>query len=481
MIESRLTSRVALLVIQVLDMLCLVAMLVYVQEADALGQFFGIIDFSKIQFSVKHTVLLLFYAFTWRYILLLTGNYEFRFLDGYQKVLTKSVIGCTLGVGAAVILVLLFGIQINWSLFPFKLWSLSLGFLLTTRFGTFVLLYFIRSKGRNLRKIVVVGLNDRSLNLFHRLKETGLGLDFLGFFDDIQQLQRRAVNVNDLPFLGTLQSFGSYISVHPVDMVLLALPIRSYYDDISRIINTCATQGIQTMLLTDLFLLPPHTAFRIHKTHDETFVNYYTDPRSDLQYELKRLIDVLLSAAAILVLSPVFLIISLLIYLDDRGPIFFVQERIGLNKRRFKMIKFRTMIKGADQIQDKLEEMNEAQGAVFKITKDPRITRFGHFLRRTSLDEIPQFFNVLFGSMSLVGPRPLPVRDFERFYDDSHRLRFSVKPGITGMWQVSGRSNMEFEEWMKLDSFYVHHWSLLLDILILFRTPKAVFTAKGAY
>ena len=131
-------------------------------------------------------------------------------------------------------------------------------------------------------------------------------------------------------------------------MVLLALPIRSYYDDISRIINTCATQGIQTMLLTDLFLSCRRTRPSESTRHMmKTFVNYYTDPRSDLQYELKRLIDVLLSAAAILVLSPVFLIISLLIYLDDRGPIFFVQERIGLNKRRFKMIKFRTMIKGS--------------------------------------------------------------------------------------------------------------------------------------
>lgn len=145
------------------------------------------------------------------------------------------------------------------------------------------------------------------------------------------------------------------------------------------------------------------------------------------------------------------------------------------------MFKFRTMIRGAEKIQASLEDLNEADGAVFKVINDPRLTRVGGLLRKTSLDEIPQFVNVLLGSMSLVGPRPLPVRDFERFYDSSHRLRFSVKPGITGLWQVSGRSDVDFEEWMKLDTFYIDNWSLLLDILILLRTIKAVFVSRGAY
>jgi len=144
------------------------------------------------------------------------------------------------------------------------------------------------------------------------------------------------------------------------------------------------------------------------------------------------------------------------------------------------MFKFRTMVPDAEKRQASLEALNEADGPAFKILDDPRITKTGKFLRQTSLDELPQFLNVFLGSMSLVGPRPLPVRDFELFYNDRHRMRFSVKPGITGLWQVSGRSEMEFEEWMALDRTYIDSWSFIIDLKILIRTFSAVLSKKGA-
>jgi lipopolysaccharide/colanic/teichoic acid biosynthesis glycosyltransferase len=169
-----------------------------------------------------------------------------------------------------------------------------------------------------------------------------------------------------------------------------------------------------------------------------------------------------------------------LIKLDSPGSIFFVQERMGYNKRRFRMIKFRTMVADAEARMKDIEHLNEKDGAIFKIKNDPRITPLGKILRKTSLDELPQLINVLLGDMSLVGPRPLSIRDALRLEDAWQKRRFSVRPGLTCLWQVSGRSNLTFEQWMKLDLEYIDHWSLLLDWWILMRTVPAVLTSRGA-
>ena len=171
---------------------------------------------------------------------------------------------------------------------------------------------------------------------------------------------------------------------------------------------------------------------------------------------------------------------TLLIKLTSPGPVLFVQERVGLGKRSFRLYKFRTMMQGAEKKLAELEHLNEMSGPVFKIKNDPRITKIGHFLRKTSIDELPQLINVLKGDMSLVGPRPLPVRDYNGFEQDWQRRRFSVRPGITCLWQVNGRSNVSFDKWMKLDMEYIDNWSLLLDFKILILTIPAVFRGSGA-
>lgn len=199
-------------------------------------------------------------------------------------------------------------------------------------------------------------------------------------------------------------------------------------------------------------------------------------------FYIKRAFDFCCSALLLLLVSPLFLLIAFLIKLDSPGPIFYKQTRIGLHSQPFKVWKFRTMVADADQLQKQLEVRNEAQdGVLFKIKEDPRITRLGRFLRRYSLDELPQIFNVIRAEMSLVGPRPLPVRDVEKFADH-HFIRQEVLPGITGLWQVSGRSDItNFEEVVHLDTTYIGSWSLWLDLRILLQTVQVVFQKTGAY
>ena len=195
---------------------------------------------------------------------------------------------------------------------------------------------------------------------------------------------------------------------------------------------------------------------------------------------VKRIQDFAISFTLLILLSPLFLLISILIKLTSNGPVFFLQERVGLNKRRFKIFKFRTMIPNAEKMMAELEALNELSGPVFKIKNDPRLTPLGRFLRRSSLDELPQLLNVLLGDMSLVGPRPMAIRDFEGFSEDWQRRRFSVPPGITCLWQINGRNSVPFQQWMEMDMQYIAEWSLWLDLKILARTIPAVWKGIGA-
>jgi lipopolysaccharide/colanic/teichoic acid biosynthesis glycosyltransferase len=197
-------------------------------------------------------------------------------------------------------------------------------------------------------------------------------------------------------------------------------------------------------------------------------------------WAIKRAFDVSVSVLVVLVGLPIWLAIAAAIKLDSRGPVFFLDRRIGVGEREFGMVKFRTMVEGAEDLQTGLEQRNEAGGALFKIRDDPRVTRVGALLRRLSLDELPQVINVLRGEMSLVGPRPLPLRDY-RMLEDWHRQRYLVLPGITGLWQISGRSNLSFDDLVRLDFYYLENWSIWLDIGVIVKTIPAVLRGRGAY
>jgi len=275
------------------------------------------------------------------------------------------------------------------------------------------------------------------------------------------------------------QGFAEFLRRNVVDEVAMYLPLRSAYEKSFEAAALCEQHGIIMRFDGDIFGLKKSRS-RPDDFDGDHHVASYTGVREWWPLVVKRAFDAVCSLVFLLCLAPVLGIVALIIKISSDGPILFRQQRLGLNKRMFMILKFRTMVPNAEMMLSELEGQNEASGPVFKIKKDPRITPIGKVLRQTSLDELPQLFNVLKGEMSLVGPRPLPVRDYEGFSEDWQRRRFSVRPGITCLWQVNGRSSIPFEQWMKLDMQYMDEWSLWLDMKILARTVSAVLKGSGA-
>jgi exopolysaccharide biosynthesis polyprenyl glycosylphosphotransferase len=277
--------------------------------------------------------------------------------------------------------------------------------------------------------------------------------------------------------LGTVGDITSVLKGNVIDEVILAVP-RAMIPDVDKIAQACDEEGVKLCLMADVFDV--HAArTRLVALGPIPLLTLEPVAQEDWQLLVKRCMDLAI-AALIVPLLPVFGLIALAIKLDSPGPVFFRQERVGLHKRRFRMLKFRTMVQDADRRQAEVEHLNEAKGPIFKIADDPRITRVGRLLRRSSLDELPQILHVLTGEMSLVGPRPMSLRDVDLFDQGIQRKRFSVKPGLTCLWQVSGRSNLPFSKWLELDLYYIEHWSLGLDLKILCKTIPAVLSGNGA-
>jgi len=245
------------------------------------------------------------------------------------------------------------------------------------------------------------------------------------------------------------------------------------------VVSLCEEQGVTIRVLSSLVDLVLARA-QLDEIDGRPVITIFSGPPDSLLLAAKRVIDITVSTIALVLSAPICLLLAILIKLDSPGPVMFVQERVGLGGRRFRFYKFRTMVIDAERRQAELEGLNEASGPVFKIRKDPRVTRVGGVIRKLSLDELPQFFNVLRGDMSLVGPRPLPVRDVLRIDRRAHKRRFSVKPGITCLYQVDGRT-FSFEDWIRTDMEYIDNWSLRLDLEILAKTIPAVLSRRGAF
>jgi len=284
-------------------------------------------------------------------------------------------------------------------------------------------------------------------------------------------------------FFKGIREVKEILKEEAIDRVYILLPIRSCYDDVIFVIQACLEQGV-AVVVRPIFDLEGLKGFvrQDSLTRDGT---YELATGSPLLYSMphrmiKRLMDITIASLAIIFTSPLMLATALFVKLSSPGPVFFKQVRLGYRKRPFTVYKFRTMYEDAEQRVAELEAQSETGGAAFKMRHDPRITPVGRILRCFSIDELPQLFNVLKGDMSLVGPRPLPVRDHERFKDYKHFRRMAVRPGITGLWQVSGRGNVPFNEWMQMELDYIDNWSLKMDLSILFKTIRAVFTGHGA-
>jgi exopolysaccharide biosynthesis polyprenyl glycosylphosphotransferase len=280
------------------------------------------------------------------------------------------------------------------------------------------------------------------------------------------------------PVLGTVEQLEETLCHVPVDIVYVAGNVQKHGQEMQAAIKLCERFGIP-------FALPAHP-FRLDRARPEDshvvadgYLHFVTHAPQPHKMALKRLFDITSSAAALVALSPLLLLVAVLIKLTSRGPIFFQQKRVGLHGKTFDMLKFRSMVVNAEELRTRLEALNEQTGPVFKIKNDPRITRVGRFIRKYSIDELPQLLNVLRGEMSVVGPRPPLPKEVEK-YAAWQRRRLSVRPGLTCIWQVSGRNQVSFEEWMYLDMQYIDNWTLLTDLRLLLKTVPVVLTGTGA-
>ncbi len=283
------------------------------------------------------------------------------------------------------------------------------------------------------------------------------------------------VNLDDTP----VKQLVELLHEHSANGVVLSAK-HTLFGRVEKVIQACELEGVEVWLLADFFKT------QISQTALDDFdgrpmLVFRSTPEASWQSFAKQLLDLACAGFLVAALSPLLLVVAALIKLTSPGPVLFRQQRAGLNGKPFTMLKFRSMVTDADQRKHELEVLNEMSGPVFKLTNDPRVTRIGRFIRKFSLDEFPQLINVLRGEMSLVGPRPLPLDEVRRFDDLAHRRRLSVKPGITCLWQVSGRNNVkDFHDWVRLDLEYIDNWSLWLDLKILLRTIPVVLLGTGA-
>lgn len=330
---------------------------------------------------------------------------------------------------------------------------------------------WLESRLRGVRRVVVVGTGPRAMGIANDIyKNPHSQYQLLGFVDDHPLIDGDQV-------LGSLAELENLLASRVVDEVIIALPVKSKYDQIQNAIAACERVGVQSGYSMDFFSTQIAKRRSVEERDGSVVLHMV---HNDGRRHLKRALDVFGAVAGLVLLSPVLLAVAIAVRATSKGPVIFRQQRYGLNRRLFSMYKFRSMVVDAEQQQARLEHLNEAGGPVFKIRHDPRITPIGRFIRKTSIDELPQLLNVLRGDMSLVGPRPLPARDVSRFSEPWLMRRFSVRPGLTGLWQVSGRSDTTFASWIDLDLKYIDAWSLLLDLRILAKTFSVVLKREGA-
>jgi exopolysaccharide biosynthesis polyprenyl glycosylphosphotransferase len=337
-------------------------------------------------------------------------------------------------------------------------------------------LRYLRKKGYNYRNILLVGTGprvERFIKLIHSHNEWGLRI--VGLIDAEEKGLRKTVCSEKV--IGLLEDIPAILQENVVDEVVFIVP-RKWLSNIENSLLDCEIQGVKACIATDFF----NTKIARWMSSDIEgipFIGFKTIAGEEWQLFIKRLFDIILSLIGIIVALPLFIILSIVIKSVCGRPIVFKQVRNGLNGRKFVMYKFRTMVNGAQEEKERLGYLNEMNGPAFKMRNDPRITRLGKFLRMTSLDELPQLFNILKGEMSIVGPRPPIPAEVEK-YEIWQRRRLSMKPGLTCLWQANGRNNVDFDKWMKMDLEYIDSWSLGLDFKILLKTIPVVLFSVGA-
>jgi exopolysaccharide biosynthesis polyprenyl glycosylphosphotransferase len=340
-----------------------------------------------------------------------------------------------------------------------------------------ILLRQMRRQGIGTERVLIVGAGEVAHAVMRAVvANPEYGFHIIGFLDDNPILGE--TDIGRFKALGSIDNLAEVVREHKIDEVIITLPWQ-YHRKIVTVMAHCERENIRARIVPDLFQMT------INRMHIEEIagipmIGVKEVSISGLNQVVKRSLDVAFSTLVLFLATPLMALIALMIKLESPGPVLFRQERVGRNGRCFEVYKFRSMIEGADEQKSALLHLNEAEGPLFKIRQDPRLTRVGKWLRKLSLDELPQFYNVLRGEMSLIGPRPPLPKEVEQ-YQEWHKRRLEVAPGITGLSQISGRSDLTFDETALLDIYYVENWSLGLDTKILLQTIPRVIFGNGAY
>jgi exopolysaccharide biosynthesis polyprenyl glycosylphosphotransferase len=433
----------------------------------------------SLRITLGNCLLFALLLVTWHNICALCGLYISKRLTTRYAEIFEVYKATSLASGFLFLSAKLFDIGIVKPAFVVVFWACCTFVMVSGRLAARPLLVFLRRRGRNSSFLLIVGTNKRAIEFAEQVSEhPELGYNIVGFVDDDWN------GIKNFEATGhtrccTFSGLAEFLRHNVVDEAAIHLPLRSYYEHAAGLVSLCEQHGIVIRFNAHIFNMSK-TAARPDGLEENSYVLAVAGSAEALPALVKRIFDCAISATLLILLAPFLVIVAVLIKRSSRGPVLFSQTRIGLNKRQFKIYKFRTMIVEAEKMQNQLLSRNEMTGPVFKITHDPRVTPLGKVLRKTSIDELPQLLNVLKGDMSLVGPRAMSLRDYRLFEQDWHRRRFSVKPGITCIWQVNGRNSLPFEKWMELDMQYIDKWSLWLDFKILARTLPAVLRGTGA-
>ena len=424
-----------------------------------------------------YLVVLFFIVPLWCFMLYLNGMYRSMRTKGILEIvwaLIKSTFFTTVAFGTIVFLLKLeFVSRVFFSLFI----AATSAVIFFEKITIFLIMRYARRQGYNFRRLLIVGTGRRAISFIEKIKRhSGWGVRIVGVID--YEFAHLGKEIGGVKVTGTLEDLPRMLHNHSIDEVVFVVP-RSALSQIENSIYVCETEGVKATVAVDLFDLKIARS-RQTELDGIPLITFETTVALEWQLFVKRAFDIIVSGLGIIILSPVFLITAVLIKLASRGPVFYVQKRAGLNGRRFVFYKFRSMHKGAHEKLAELAAQNEMKGPVFKMKDDPRVTPLGKILRKFSIDELPQLFSVFVGHMSLVGPRP-PLPKEVAQYEPWQRRRLSMRPGITCIWQISGRNRIGFDEWMKMDLEYIDNWSLRLDFKILMKTFPVVLFGIGAY
>lgn len=358
-------------------------------------------------------------------------------------------------------------------------WLVASSLCVLTRILLRWVLMEVRRSGYNYRHLLILGFNAEAVQTARRIDANPeLGYKIKGFISEHNEPSFQPPIPTPHAVIGSSKDLRTILEKGPVDEIILCVPFMQHIAIAGEAVRLAQELGIVVRLFPDQTDAQFLSRLHIERFEGDYVITLFREQML-LQLLLKRIMDTILSFVGLVFLSPLLVMVALVIKFTSPGPVLFAQERVAMNKRLFKLYKFRSMYADAEQRRRELEHLNEMDGPVFKIKNDPRVTPIGRFIRKTSIDELPQLLNVLRGHMSLVGPRPPLLAEVDR-YEWLYRRRLSIKPGITCLWQISGRNEITFKQWMEMDKSYIDNWSLWLDIKILAKTVPAVLFSKGA-